>query len=66
MISSSSGNRGPGVARGSFVLSMDNLWFGRVLFLFSIEAETYNDIKKFNFAFVDVLEECKGSTLPGI
>ena len=58
--------RPPGVACGSFVLSMDNLWFCRVLLLFSIEAETDNGIKKFNCAFVDVLEECEGSTLPGM
>ena len=55
--------RPPGAARGSFVLTMDNLWFCRVLLLFSIEAETDNGIKKFNCAFVDVLEECDISKL---
>ena len=57
--------RPPGVSRGSFELRMDNLWFCRVLLLFSIEAQTDSGIKKFNCAYVDVLEECQGSKLPG-
>jgi hypothetical protein len=57
--------RPPGIPPGSFVLRMDNLWFGRVLLLFSIEAQTDSGIRKFNCAYVNVLEECEGRNLPG-
>ena len=50
--------RPPGIPRGSFELRMDSLWFCRVLLLFSIEAQTDTGIKKFNCAYVDVLEKC--------
>jgi hypothetical protein len=57
--------RPPGVSRGRFELRMDNLWFCRVWLLFSIEAQTDSGIKKFNCAYVDVLEECEERKLPG-
>jgi hypothetical protein len=44
---------------------MDNLWFYSVLLLFSIEAQTDSGTKKFNCAYVDVLEECRERKLPG-
>jgi hypothetical protein len=58
--------RPPGIPPGNFELRMDNLWFGRVLLLFSIEAQTDSGIRKFNCAYVNVFEECQERSLPGM
>jgi hypothetical protein len=55
--------RPPGILPGEFNLRMDKVWFCRVLLLFSVQAETDPGIKRFNCAFVSVLEEYSGHRL---
>jgi hypothetical protein len=55
----------PGISDGTFQLRIDNIWFCKVLFLFSIDTVTDAGIKMHKCAYVYVLEEYKGSRRPG-
>jgi hypothetical protein len=45
---------------------MDNIWFCKLLLLFTIETKTDAGMKKHACAFVSVLEEYKGHRRPGL
>lgn len=57
--------RPPGIDKGGFQLRIDNVWFCRVLFLFSFESRNDHGIKRHDCAFVSVLEEYNGWRRPG-
>lgn len=57
--------RPPGIDKGGFQLRIDNVWFCRVLFLFSMESRNDQGIKRHDCAFVSVLDEYKGWRRPG-
>lgn len=57
--------RPPGICKGDFRLSIDSVWFCKVLFLFSFESANDQGRKKHDCAFVSVLEEYTGSRRPG-
>ena len=57
--------RPPGIDKGCFQLRIDNIWFCRVLFLFSFESRNDQGIKRHDCAFVSVLEEYNGVRRPG-
>jgi hypothetical protein len=44
----------------------DNIWFCKLLLLFTIETKTNDGMKKHARAFVSVLEEYKGHRHPGL
>lgn len=56
--------RPPGIAPGTFRLSMDNVWFCRVLMLFSFVATSDRGRQQHDCAFVSVLEEYTGRRRP--
>ncbi len=47
----------PGISDGAFQLRIDNIWFCKVLLLFSIDTKTDAGIKTHECAYVSVLEE---------
>jgi hypothetical protein len=58
--------RPPGISEGAFQLRIDNIWFCKLLLLFTIETKTDAGMKKHACAFVSVLEEYKGHRRPGL
>ena len=57
--------RPPGIRKGEFRLSMDSVWYCKILFLFSFESASDHGSKQHDCAFVSVLEEYTGSRRPG-
>ncbi len=57
--------RQPGISDCTFQLRMDNLWFCKVLLLFSIDTMTDKGVQTHECAYVSVLEEYKGHMRPG-
>jgi len=57
--------RPPGIDKGSFQLRIDNVWFCKVLFLFSFVSQNDQARKQHNWVFVSVLEEYKRRRRPG-
>jgi len=57
--------RPPGIPAGAFQLRMDNVWFCKVLLLFSFVSNNDNGRKQHDCAFVSVLEEYTGRRRPG-
>jgi hypothetical protein len=57
--------RPPGVRKGAFRLSMDRVWFCKVLFLFSVVSAHDQGRKQHDCAYVSVLEEYTGRSRPG-
>jgi len=57
--------RPPGIDKGGFQLRIDNIWFCRVLLLFSFDSLNDQGIKRHDCAFVSVLEEYQGRRRPG-
>jgi hypothetical protein len=58
--------RPPAISEGAFQLRIDNIWFCKLLPLFTIETKTDAGMKKHACAFVSVLEEYKGHRRPGL
>lgn len=54
----------PGIAQGTFRLKLDNVWFCRVLLLFSFVAKDDGGEQRHDCAFVSVLEEYTGRRRP--
>ena len=52
--------------RHSNPLGLDNVWFCRVLLLFKIKSQTDSGLKKFECAYVSVLEQYTGPRAPGM
>ncbi len=52
----------PGISDGAFQLKINNIWFCKVLLLFSIDKKTDAGMKTHECAYVSVLEEYKGSS----
>ena len=50
---------------GRFRLTMDSVWFCKVLLLFSFKSHTDSGIKEHNCAFVSVLWDYEGDRRPG-
>ncbi len=57
--------RPPGISDGAFQLRINNIWFCKVLLLFSIDTMTDAGMKTHECAYVSVLEEYKGPWRPG-
>lgn len=58
--------RPPGTAKNSgYKVSMESVWFCKVLLLFSFETRTDTGIKKHECAFVSVMWEYEGNQRPG-
>ena len=57
--------RPPGISEGAFQLRIDNIWFCKLLLLFTIETKTDAWMKKHACAYVSVLEEYKGHRRSG-
>ena len=57
--------RPPGISDCAFQLRIDNIWFCKLLILFSIDMKTYAGIKTHECAYVSVLGESKGPRRPG-
>jgi hypothetical protein len=57
--------RPPGISDGTFQLRIDNIWFCKVFFLFSIDTMTDEGMKTHECAYVSVLEEYKGHRRSG-
>ena len=57
--------RPPGMPKGTFRLSIDSVWFCKVLFLFSFVSAHDQGRKQHDCAFVSVLEEYTGQRRPG-
>ncbi len=55
----------PGISDGAFQLRIDNIWFCKLLRLFSIDTMTDAGMKTHECAYVSVLEEYKGHRRPG-
>ncbi len=55
----------PGAADGGFRLSIDNVWFCKVLLLFSFESRTDSGTKDHECALVSVQWEYNGAERPG-
>jgi hypothetical protein len=55
----------PGIRKGDFQLSMDSVWFCKVLLLFSFESASDQGRQQHDCAFVSVLEEYTGLRRPG-
>ena len=53
------------IDKGGFQLRIDNVWFWRVLFLFSLVSQNDQPRKQHDCALVSVLEEYKGRRRPG-
>ena len=58
--------RPPGVSDGAFTLSAENVWYCRVLLLFSIMVRTDNGDEEMRCALVSVMEEYKGRLMAGM
>jgi hypothetical protein len=56
--------RPPGIDKGGFQLRIDNVWFCKVLFLFSFVSQNDQKRQQHDCAFVSVLEEYKGRRRP--
>lgn len=56
--------RPPGISHGGFQLRTDNVWYCKVLFLFSFVSRHDVALRRHDCAFVSVLEEYKGSRRP--
>jgi hypothetical protein len=54
-----------GISDSMFQLRIDNIWFCKLLLLFSIKTMTYAGMKTHECAYVSVLEEYKGPWRPG-
>ena len=57
--------RPPGISDGAFQLRIDNIWFCKLLLLFSIDTMTDTGMKTHEYAYVSVLEEYKGHRRSG-
>jgi hypothetical protein len=57
--------RPPDAAKGGFQLTMDSVWFCKVLLLFSFKTRTDSGIKEHKCAFVSVLWDYQGDRRPG-
>jgi hypothetical protein len=57
--------RPPGISDGAFQLRIDNIWFCKLLLLFSIDTMTDKGMKTHECAYVSLLEEYKGHRRPG-
>lgn len=57
--------RPPGQANGGFKLSIDSVWYCKVLLFFSFESRTASGIKQHECAFVSVLWDYEGDQRPG-
>ena len=57
--------RPPDTPLGGFRLTMDNVWFCKVLLLFSFESRTDSGTKYHECAFVSVMWEYEGDERPG-
>jgi len=57
--------RPPGIDKGGFQLRIGNVWFCKVLFLFSFVSQNDQKRQQHDCAFVSVLEEYKGRRRPG-
>jgi hypothetical protein len=57
--------RPPGISDGAFQLTMDNIWFCKLLLLFKIHTKTDTGMQYLDCAYVSVLEEYKGHRKPG-
>ena len=57
--------RPPGISSGGFQLRTDNVWYCKLLLLFSIQSRTHNGIKTFDCAYISVLEEYNCARKPG-
>jgi hypothetical protein len=57
--------RPPGIDKGGFQLRIDNVWFCKVMFLFSFVSQNDQKRQQHDCAFVSVLEEYKGRRRPG-
>ena len=57
--------RPPGIDKVGFQLRIDNVWFCKVLFLFSFVSQNDQARKLHDCAFVSALEEYKGRRRPG-
>jgi hypothetical protein len=55
----------PGISDRAFQLRIDNIWFCKLLLLFSIDKMTDAGMKTKECACVSVLEEYKGRQRPG-
>jgi hypothetical protein len=56
----------PGISDSAFQLRMDNIWFCKVLLLFSINTMTDKGMQTHECAYVSVLEEFKGHRRSGL
>lgn len=57
--------RPPGIETGGFTLKIDNVWFCRLLLLFSFVSKNDSGEHLHECAFVSVLEDYKGRHRPG-
>jgi hypothetical protein len=55
-----------GIYKGTSQLRIDNIWFCKLLLLFTVETKIDAGMKKQPCAFVSVLEEYKGHRRPGL
>jgi hypothetical protein len=58
--------RRPGISEGAFQLRIDNIWFCKLVLLFTIETKSDTGMKQHACVFVSVLEEYKGHRRPGL
>ena len=58
--------RPPGIESGGFELRPDNVWYCKLLLLFSVQSQTDSGIRQFDCAFISVLEEYDGPRMPGM
>ena len=58
--------RPPGIESGGFELRPDNVWYCKLLLLFSVESKLDSSIRRFDCAFISLLEEYNGSKTPGV
>ena len=56
----------PGIESSGFELRPDNVWYCKLLLLFSVESQTDSGIRQFDCAFISVLEEYDGFRMPGV
>ncbi len=49
--------RPPGIEPGRFVVSLDTVWYARLLLLFSASAATDTESKSFDCALVSMMEK---------
>ena len=58
--------RPPGIESGGFEIRPDNVWYCKLLLLFSVQSQTDSGIRQFDCAFISVLEEYDGPRMPGV